>query len=408
MTDTYKPNDALQLAELIAWATAEEAPLEVLSRGTKRALGRPMQAQASLDLSAFTGITLYEPEELVLTAWAATPMADIQARLQEAGQDFAFEPPDLGPLLDGEAGAGTIGGTVSCNLAGPRRVKAGAVRDHILGFHAVSGRGESFKSGGRVVKNVTGYDLSKLMCGAYGTLAVLSDVTLKVLPASEETRTVLLAGLSPEQAVKAMSAGMNSSHEVSAAAYLPDGEASRSSVDTVKRGGTSVTGLRIEGPPVSVKHRAKKVAEVVAGFGETQELQDSTSRRFWAEVRDVHPFVGLNGAAVWRVSVPPAEGARVAAALSKLHKDARFYLDWGGGLIWLALPEGRDAHHKGVRGALSGNGGHATLIKASAEVRAAVPVFQEQDPGVAQLTRNLKDAFDPKRVLNPGRMYAGV
>jgi glycolate oxidase FAD binding subunit len=409
MADTYRPDSAEQLRELVAWACAEEAPLEVLGRGSKRGVGRPMQAQAGVDMTGFTGIIEYEPDELILAAHAGTPLADIQAELAAKAQDFAFEPPDLGPLLGGGAGQATIGGTVSCNLAGPRRVKSGAVRDHFLGFHAVSGRGEAFKSGGRVVKNVTGYDLCKLMCGAYGTLAVMTDVTLKVLPVAEETRTVLLVGLDEDAAVKALTAGLQSAYEVSAAAHLPADVARASGVSTVKESGGAVTALRIEGPPVSVKHRAKKLAEeVLHGHGETHELQDRTSREFWAEVRDVRPFVGLDGMAVWRISVPPAEGAGVARRLGEAVSGARYYLDWGGGLIWLAVPQGKDAQHASVRASLGTAGGHATLIKADPEFRAAVPVFQPQANGVGVLTKNLKDAFDPRRVLNPGRMYAGI
>lgn len=409
MADTFCPDNAEQVAELVAWAAAEEAPLEVLGGGSKRALGRPMQARASLDLTAFTGITLYEPEELVLGARAATSMAELQARLGEQGQELAFEPPDFGRLLGREGAQATIGGALSCNLAGPRRVKAGAARDHFLGFQAISGRGEVFKSGGRVMKNVTGYDLCKLICGAYGTLAVLTDVTLKVLPAAEETRTVVLAGLDDSTAVKALAAGLQSSYEVSGAAHLPAGAARESSVPAVNGAGNSVTALRIEGPPVSVKHRTRKLTEeVLSQYGEAHTLMDEESRVLWAEVRDVAPLAGLDGHAVWRISVPPAEGARVVERLTREGPRARYVLDWGGGLIWLALPEGEDAHHVRVRKALEASGGHATLVKATHDVRAAVPVFQPQPEGVARLTRSLKDAFDPHRVLNPGRMYAGV
>jgi len=409
MADTYRPETPEQVKELVAWACAEEAPLEVLGHGSKRTLGRPMQAQAGVDLSALSGITLYEPEELVLAAGAATPMAEIQKALHDNAQDFAFEPPDLGPLLGGEAGRATLGGTVACNLAGPRRVRSGAVRDHFLGFHAVSGRGEAFKSGGRVVKNVTGYDLCKLMCGAYGTLAVMTDVTMKVLPAAEATRTVMLAGLDDAAAVRALTAGLHSAYDVSAAAHLPAEVAQASGVPAVAGAGGAATLLRIEGPPVSVKHRAAKIAhEVVAGFGDAAILEDADSLQLWAEIRDVAPFVGLDGHAVWRLSVPPAEGANVAGHLKAEVPAARYYLDWGGGLIWAAVPAAGDAGQAAVRGALGDTGGHATLIKADAEIRAALPVFQPQPEGVARLTKNIKDAFDPRRVLNPGRMYAGV
>jgi glycolate oxidase FAD binding subunit len=259
-----------------------------------------------------------------------------------------------------------------------------------------------------VVKNVTGYDLCKLMAGSYGTLTVMTDVTMKVLPASEATRTVVLYGLETATAVQALTAGLTSSFEVSGAAHLPAGIAAYTGVDDLARAHASATLLRLEGPPKSVEHRARKVAEVVRGFGETAELHDATSVQLWAEIRDVRPFVGMDGTAVWRISVPPAQGPDVAARLSLLNTQGQYYLDWGGGLIWFAVPEGDDAHAEAIRGTIAQTGGHATLIKGSERLRTAVPVFQPQDGGLATLTRNLKDGFDPRRLLNPGRMYAGV
>ena len=220
MTTHLKPADAAQALEAVRWAISEEAPLELVGHGTKRALGRPFQATHTLDMSDLTGVKLYEPEELVLSAQAGTPLAELEALLAENRQQFAFEPPDFGPLLGGEAGKQTIGGVVSCNLAGPRRVKAGAARDHFLGCKAVSGRGEAFKAGGRVVKNVTGYDLPKLLAGSYGTLALLTEVTLKVLPAPEDTRTVLIRGLDDATAIRVMALALQSPYEVAAAAQV--------------------------------------------------------------------------------------------------------------------------------------------------------------------------------------------
>jgi glycolate oxidase FAD binding subunit len=246
------------------------------------------------------------------------------------------------------------------------------------------------------------------MAGSHGTLSALTDITMKVLPAPEATRTVVLDGLDPAVAVRALTAGLCSSYEVSGAAHLPADVAAASRVKDIAGSGRTVTALRLEGPPKSVEHRARKVAQVVAEFGKARELDDADSRGLWAEIRDVKPFVGLDGHAVWRVSVPPAEGARVAERLRAVDPELGLYMDWGGGLIWAALPEREDAGQEAVRAALGETGGHATLVKASDRVRARVPVFQPQPDGLAALTRNLKDGFDPKRLLNPGRMYAGV
>ena len=423
MTDTFRPENADQVVEAVAWAAAEAQPLEVAGRGSKRGFGRPVEAAHGIDLSGLTGITLYEPEELVLSARAGTPLAEIEATLAAERQQLAFEPGDLGPLLGAGAGQGSIGGVLACNLAGPRRIKAGAARDHFLGARAVSGRGEAFKCGGRVVKNVTGYDLCKLLAGSYGTLALLTDVTVKVMPAPEKTRTVLLLGLDDVGARAAMTRALQSSHEVSGAAHLPAPVAARSAVSTVARAGGAqaggaqaggaqaggaVTALRVEGPGPSVAYRCAALRADLADLADSEELHSKNSEALWRELRDVAPFVGQPERPLWRVSVPPQDGARLIAAVAR-ELDAEYFYDWGGGLIWLApAAPGEDAGAARIRAALGENGGHATLIRAPAEVRAAVPVFQPQDPAKAALTERIKDGFDPKRVLNPGRMYADV
>src|SRR5436305_12765833 len=221
MTEPLRPRDSKQVEEAISWVLAQGKTLEVIGAGSKRAIGRAAQWDATLDLSGLVGITLYEPEELVLSAKAGTPVAEIQAAIAEKQQELAFEPMDYASLLGGVSGAGTIGGAIAANLSGPRRIKAGAARDHFLGFSAVSGRGETFKSGGRVVKNVTGYDLCKLMAGSWGTLAAMADVTIKTLPKAETEQTLLVRGLDPARAVAAMTSAMGSSCDVSGAAHLP-------------------------------------------------------------------------------------------------------------------------------------------------------------------------------------------
>ncbi len=411
MSTTFRPENDAQVREAVAWAAAEGAPLEVIGRGTKRGLGRPVQVAHGIELSSLTGITLYEPEELVLGARAGTPLAEIEAALDEKNQFFAFEPPDLGPLLGRAAGQGSIGGTLACNLSGPRRIKAGAARDHFLGFHAVSGRGEIFKSGGRVVKNVTGYDLCKLIAGSHGTLSVLTDVAVKVMPAPEKTRTVLLFGLDDAGALSAMTRALGSAHEVSGAAHLPAARAAGSGVSYVSKAGGAVTALRVEGPGPSVDYRCAALRNELSDLAETEELHSMNSRALWRELRDVNPFIAHPDRLVWRISVPPQAGPALVARIAGA-ADALYYYDWGGGLVWLALPApdgaASDAGDGAIRAALEASGGHATLIRAPAEVRAAVPVFQPQDAANAALTTRVKDSFDPNRVLNPGRMYAGV
>jgi glycolate oxidase FAD binding subunit len=404
MPEHFKPDTPEQVCEAVAWAVSAETPLEVVCGGSKRAMGRPTNIADRVDVSALRGISLYEPEELVLGAGPGTPMVEIEQALAEKRQALAFEPPDLGPLLGRPRGGGTLGGTIACNLSGPRRIKAGAARDHFLGFSAVSGRGEAFKSGGRVVKNVTGYDLSKLMCGSWGTLGVMTALTVKVLPAAESTRTVLVRGLDPDQAGDAMTAAMMTPYEVSGAAWLPASLAMRSGVAYVADPEATVAAIRVEGPKPSVEYRCAALRKQLGAMGETEELHGHNSALFWREVRDVMPFAAEGDErCVWRISVPPAEGAIILEELA-LETGGDAFLDWGGGLIWLAV-DGDDAQHAAVRGTLPADGGHATLIRAPEPVRAAVPVFHPPAAGVARLSRSVKTGFDPQGVLNPGRMY---
>jgi len=407
VAERLRPENADQLLDAVKWAAAEASPLEVVGGGSKRGLGRPSQANHTLDVSRLSGIGLYEPNELVLGAAAATPMVEVEAALNKERQILAFEPPDFGPLLGGEGGRQTLGGVIACNQSGPRRIKAGAARDHFLGFEAASGRGEAFKAGGRVVKNVTGYDLCKLVAGSHGTLAVLSALTVKVLPAPEKTRTVLVVGLSDAMAIDAMSSALGSAHEVSAAGHVPAVAAARSAVSYVKQAGGAVTALRVEGPGPSVEHRCAALREMLCAFGDTEELHGHNSAAFWAELRDVAAFATEPERLVWRLSVPPGAGA-VAVDAVGVNGDCEALYDWGGGLIWLSLPPTDDAHAPAVRAAVTTTGGHATLFRAPAAIRAAVEVFHPLEPGVAGLTARLKESFDPQGILNPGRMYAGV
>jgi glycolate dehydrogenase FAD-binding subunit len=410
MSETFKPESVEQIEQTVQWALAEKTSLEVLGGGTKRDLGRPNSADHTLDLSAISGIVDYEPKELVMSARPATPLAEIAAAMEPNRQQLAFEPADYGRLLGVSGGgnvSGTIGGAFACNLTGPRRIRTGSARDHILGFEAVNGRGESFKSGGRMFKNVTGFDFSKLMCGSFGTLAVITELTFKVLPAAETTHTVLVFGADAGTAVHVMTAALQSPYEISGAAFLPASVAATSTVSAVAGAGTSVAAIRVEGFGPSVEYRCGKLGGLLAGSGETEIIPTAESKALWAEIRDVSYFLSKRGGSIWRLSVPPTDGASIAAAILESHS-GEVYFDWGGGLIWLFLEDADAAGHETVRGALSASGGHATLIRADAGVRAAVPVFQPQPGPLAAVTARVKESFDPNGVFNPGRMYADM
>ena len=401
-----KPRDARDVEAAVQWALAEGKPLELVGQGSKRAIGRPAQTDLTLDLSGLAGVTLYEPEELVLSAKAGTPVAEVEALVASKGQQLAFEPMDYGPILGGMTARGTIGGALAANLSGPRRIKAGAARDHFLGFSAVSGRGETFKSGGRVVKNVTGYDLCKLIAGSWGTLAAMTEVTIKVLPAPETEATILIRGLEPASAVEAMTGAMGSSCDVSGAAHLP--AAAAASIPEIAGAGGAVTALRLEGFSPSVAHRERMLEALMTPFGDVAIAGEAVSRALWHAVRDVTPFAASRDQRpLWRISTAPSRGAELGAMIER-EAAAQMLYDWAGGLIWLALDASDDAGAALVRHAVAATGGHATLIRAPAAVRAAVEVFTPQDAAVAALTKRVKESFDPKGVLNPGRMWAGV
>ncbi len=411
MTETLRPETPEQLCEVVRWAIGAETSLAVEAGGSKSRLGRPASAAHHLDAGAFAGIVSYEPEELVLTVRAATPMTEIADVLAERHQHLAFEPADHSRLLgDPRAdsnSAGTLAGVIACNLSGPRRIHAGAARDHVLGFKAVSGRGEVFKSGGRVVKNVTGFDLSKLIAGSFGTLAVITELSVRALPAAEEVCTLIVSGTTEDEGIRALTTALQSPFEVSGAAHLPADIAAASAVEQIRSAGGSATVIRLEGPAPSVRDRSARLGEAIAGLGPVELLAAEPSRQLWREIRDVDVFAADPEPVVWRLSVPPSEGPRVVADVLFTVRGRAFF-DWGGGLIWLALQAAADAHQAVVRAAIGGVHGHATLIRAPEAVRAAVDVFHPQPAPLADLTRRVKAGFDPQRVLNPGRMYADV
>ncbi|WP_395448038.1 glycolate oxidase subunit GlcE [Aminobacter sp. UC22_36] len=397
---TFTPATSADVLAAVQWALAEEAPLEIVGHGSKRGIGRPLQCEHTLDLSQLTGVTLYEPAELVLSAKAGTPLVEIEKLLADNGQRLDFEPMDYGPLLGQAPGRGTIGGVLAANLAGPRRLKAGAARDHILGINAVSGRGEAFKSGGRVVKNVTGYDLSKVMAGSWGTLAVLTDVTFKVLPAAETETTLIIRGLLDDNATAAMSIAMGSSAEVSSAAHLPERMAGR--VLDGRLGGDPATLLRVEGFGPSVAYRLGQLRQLLGNAGAIEEVTEEASRTLWRDVRDIRPFADSSDKPVWRISMPPANAHHMVLAL-RMQAAADAFYDWQGGLIWLRMEGEPEAEL--LRALIRKfGGGHATLVRAAPDWRAAAPVFEPQPAALAALSTRLKAEFDPKNILNPGRM----
>jgi len=383
-TKTLAPDTPEELQAVVAEAAAKGRRIEVIGAGTKRGVGRVARPALVLSTAALDTVMDYAPEELVLTARPGAKLKDLEKLVASEGQMLPFEPPRLAKLL-GAKGEPTLGGVLAANLSGPRRIKAGAARDHLLGFSAVNGRGEAFKAGGKVVKNVTGYDLAKLMAGSWGTLAVLTEVTIKVLPKPKTEATLLLFGLEDRRAMQAMSRALNAPVEVSGAAHLPAALSARPPLGAEM----AVTALRLEGFAGSVAARIEALREALKGFGRVELLDAATSRGFWGQVREVEVFQ-KTGRPLWRVSVPPASGWRIGEAVQ-----GEALYDWAGGLVW-GLSEDAGA----VRTAAVAAGGHATLWRGEA----VGPAFQPLAGPLAALTERVKAAFDPNGILNPGRL----
>ncbi len=395
---TLDIRDAADAVEALRVANARHMPHAILGAGSKKRLGRHSPLQEQISTRALTGVTLYEPEELVLSARAGTALREIEELLDAHHQQLAFEPMDYAPLLGGAAQSATIGGVIAVNASGPRRIKAGAARDHLLGFHCVTGRGEMVKSGGRVMKNVTGYDLSKLVCGSYGTLALLTEVTLKVLPKAETEQTLLVLGLDETSCLAQLRRASGSPHEVSSFAMLP-ADASPLRLEA------NAALLRIEGPQISVATRCDAlIAQLGDSGARFDTLPQAESAALWAAVRDAAPLAPLSGQ-VWRVSVAPTDGIKVVETLRRANAPilAHFY-DWAGGLVWLCLESAEDAHAAAMRNAVDAHRGHATLIRASDDIRSRVDVFHPQPAPLAALAKRVKESFDPGHILERGRM----
>lgn len=372
-----KPQTEAELADIIQGA---QGPLRIQGGGT-RPIGGDVDG-AVLETGGLTGITLYEPGSLTLVARAGTPLSEVEAALDGEGQRLPFEAIDHRGLL-GTEGAPTVGGMAATNASGPRRIQAGACRDYMLGVRFVDGAGTVLSNGGRVMKNVTGYDLVKLMAGSHGTLGVMSEVSFKVLPKPEAAACILIGGLSDADAVAAMSAALGSPYDVTGAAHLPAG-----------MDGTPVTMIRIEGFAKSVAYRAEQLKTLFQAHDVSVETDPAKIAAGWRYIRDVEAMHDAPGD-VWRLSVKPGDAAAMVEASGAL----RVVYDWGGGLVWLLTAEGAD-----LRAKLGAFGGHATLIRANAANRARLGVFQPEPAPLAAISDGLRARFDPRGILNTGRM----
>ena len=402
------------ITEALRWARDGDRALEIFAGGSKRAIGRPVKNAHRLCVKALNGILFYQPEELVISVRAATPMSEISTTLAAKGQRLAFEPPDWGALFSSSTRrSDTIGGIIGGNLSGPRRIVAGAARDHVLGFQAISGRGVGFQAGGRVVKNVTGYDLPKLMAGSWGTLAVLHEITLKTMPAPESVQSLFLHGLDDSVAVQVMERALSQNHGVNGAVHLP-AQAARHWPELNAQ--ETLTALRVEGPKRATAEAISELGKLFESATRLTTIDHESSVQFWKSIRDVELFAAHSGESspppLWRILSPPSLAASVAAQLSVALEDMIYFMDWGGGLIWLTH-EAQDEEsfvHKAdhIRNICVDNGAEAVLIRADGAAQERIGFFPPLAQPMAALTARIKQAFDPKAILNPGRLYFGI
>lgn len=385
---TLSPRDAADVRDAVASAAASGRKLEIVGGGSKRNFGNPNRQAEKLYTGGLAKIVDYDPPELILTVEPGVRLADIETLLAGHNQMLAFEPYDFAGVTEDKPGLSTIGGVVGAGLAGSRRISAGGVRDHVLGFAAVNGRGESFKAGGKVVKNVTGYDLPKLVAASWGQLVVLTEITLKVLPRPPVARTLVFWGLSNQSAVDLMTRAMGSQTEVSAASHRPTSGAHN-----------AATAIRIEGFGPSVDAREKMLKRMFADQGKIETLESDQGDGHWKRI-GVAADLAVDGRPVlWRICTPPSQGAKLLSAIEELGGDA--LLDWAGGLCWARTPASSAA--TAIRQLAEIAGGHATLIDAPGEIRSVTPALHPEPVSMAALSGRVRHAFDPAGVFDTGR-----
>ena len=412
-SDSIKyPQNEKEVSSLIKKFYKSNIPVELVGSGSKKKIGKPLQCAKTLNLSKLDGIIEYLPGELYIKVKANTPIKKIEEELKKNKQQLAFEPIDFGYFLNDKSDYGTAAGQVACNISGPRRFKVGSVRDHVLGFRGVNGKGEIIKSGGVVVKNVTGYDLSKLICGSYGTLVVLTEITFKVLPAPEESKTLIIHSQKIESAIELLDKAISSSNDISGAIFLPQEPEVRGCVMNIEntfklndlKYEGSFTAIRIEGSKNSIDQRIKNlIKELQITNLNISILEVYQSEIFWNKVKSLEFFYSSKNS-ILRIVIPPSECVNLVYQFSNKFK---YYIDWGGALMWLEAFELSEEMFESIRRKVVKIGGYVTMIKNSDYLPYVEEVFTINRDRF-NISQNIKKSFDPKRILNPGKMYTGI
>ena len=399
-----KPSTREQISEIIKESYKKSIPLEINGLNSKNKIGRNFQAEKTLDLSQYSGVIEYKPEELYIKVKAGTPIELIEKELDKNNQQLAFEPTDFGYLFSGKSNSGTIGGVVSCNFAGPRRFKVGSARDHLLGFQGINGKGETIKSGGTVVKNVTGYDLCKLLSGSFGTLTVLTELSIKVLPKPETSKTLIINNPHVKKALEYLGKSLSSSIDPSGGVFYPDSFEKHFSFNDLTHKG-ALTGIRVEGPTNSVDQRIKRLSkELDLLENEYSVLNVEQSNIFWKKTKNLEVFSNTKKNLI-RVVVPVSETLNLLQKLKNV--DLSYFLDWGGSLIWLELNDISTKILNELKDIIKDHNGYFTLIKVEEDMKASADIFTI-DPIKYKISEKIKKSFDPRRIFNPGKMYTGI
>ncbi len=406
------PQNEREVSNYIKENYKSNTPIELVGSGSKRKMGRMLQCGVTLSISKLNGIVEYFPEELYIKVKAATPIKEIEEELKKNNQQLAFEPIDFGYFLNGKSDYGTAAGQVACNISGPRRFKVGSIRDHVLGFRGVNGRGEIIKSGGVVVKNVTGYDLSKLICGSYGTLVALTEITFKVLPKAEESKTLIIHNQKIETAIHFLDKSVNSSNDATGAVFFPHdlkipgcpmNIENTFKLNDLKHQG-SITAIRVEGSKKSINQKVENlIKELQIVKMSTSVLEVHQSEIFWNKVKNLEFFSNSKNSVI-RIVIPPAESVNLIYQFSNRFK---YCLDWGGALMWLEAFELSEEMFESIRRKVVKVGGYVTMIKNSDYLPYVEDVFTINRERF-NLSQNIKKSFDPKGILNPGKMYTGI
>ena len=400
----FNPSSREEIAEIIRNCYKKNIPLEINGSKSKNKIGRNFQAEKTLDLTSYSGIIDYKPEELYIKVKAGTPINSIIEELDKHDQQLAFEPIDFGFLFNGKSNNGTIGGVISCNFAGPRRFKVGSARDHLLGFQGINGKGEIIKSGGTVVKNVTGYDLCKLISGSFGTLSVLTELSVKVLPKPQSSKTLIINNPHIKKAIEYLGTALSSPSDPSGGVFYPEQfDQSFTFNDLTHKG--ALTAIRIEGPSNSVDHRIKNLsAELGLLENEYSILESVQTKIFWNKTKNLEIFSNSKKNLL-RIVVPISETLSVLQKMKPY--EINYFLDWGGSLIWVELEKISLKILREIKDITQRHSGYFTIIKVEDDLKASADIFTI-DPIKYKISEKIKKSFDPKRIFNPGKMYSGI